>query len=131
MTVQVTTEEEYEGHEKEMSLGAFLAYTRSIKRQSLREIEDATGKKVSNAYLSQLEKGHIKKPSPNILYSLAKVYAISYETLMVKAGYIVESVVLSDNEKHGRVATFAEDNLTMKEEEELLKYLSFLRSQYK
>jgi transcriptional regulator with XRE-family HTH domain len=46
-----------------------------------------TGKAVSNAYLSQLEHGKIKRPSPNVLHSLAEVYAVPYEALMEKAGY--------------------------------------------
>jgi transcriptional regulator with XRE-family HTH domain len=80
-----------------------------------------------NAYLSQLEKGKIQKPSPNVLHSLAAVYAVPYETLMEKAGYLLPS----DGDKHGRrrrLAAFAIDDLTAEEEEELLKYLAFLRS---
>lgn len=111
-----------------MSLGEFLADIRRIKRQSLREVEDATGKDVSNAYLSQLEKGHIKKPSPNILYSLASVYSVPYETLMEKAGYIIQASEREDHEKHGAVATFANEPLTKEEEEEMLRYLAYIRS---
>jgi transcriptional regulator with XRE-family HTH domain len=43
-------------------LGALLADLRKAKGFSLREVEDATDKAVSNAYLSQLENGRIKKP---------------------------------------------------------------------
>jgi len=44
---------------------------------SLRQVEEATEKEVSNAYLSQLETGKIVKPSPNILHALARVYSTS------------------------------------------------------
>jgi transcriptional regulator with XRE-family HTH domain len=103
------------------SLGQYLADVRNAKRLSLRDVEEATDKAVSNAYLSQLENGHISKPHPNILHTLSEVYGVAYETLMEKAGYIVPS---------GKrpVATFAIDDLTPDEEEELLKYLAFLRS---
>lgn len=111
-----------------MSLGEFLADIRRVKRQSLREVEEATGKDVSNAYLSQLEKGHIKKPSPNILYSLASAYSVPYEILMEKAGYIVKASEREDHETHGRIATFANEALTKEEEEEMLRYLAFIRS---
>lgn len=107
-------------------LGPLLADLRRAKGLSLRQVEEATGKAVSNAYLSQLEKGRIKKPSPNVLHSLAEVYAVPYETLMEKAGYLVPS-----SEGRGptrRLAAFAIDDLTAEEEEELLKYLAFLRS---
>ncbi len=112
-----------------MSLGEFLADIRRIKNQSLREVEEATGKDISNAYLSQLEKGHIKKPSPNILYSLANVYSVPYETLMEKAGYITNSYESNNDQNH--TAIFANEKLTREEEEELLTYLAFIRSKAK
>ena len=107
-------------------LGALLADLRTAKGFSLREVEQATGNAVSNAYLSQLENGRIKKPSPNMLHSLAKVYAVPYEALMEKAGYLLPSEGGSGPRK--RLAAFAIDDLTAEEEEELLKYLAFLRS---
>ena len=57
-------------------LGALLADLRTAKGLSLREVEEASGKAVSNAYLSQLEHGKIRKPSPNVLHSLAEVYTV-------------------------------------------------------
>ena len=89
-------------------------------------MEAATGKAVSNAYLSQLENGKIKKPSPSVLHSLAEVYVVPYEALMEKAGYLLPSQDGSGKRK--RLAAFAIDDLTAEEEEELLKYLAFLRS---
>ena len=107
-------------------LGAVLADLRTAKGFSLREVEEATGKAVSNAYLSQLENGKISKPSPNMLHSLAEVYAVPYEALMEKAGYLLPSERGGRHRK--RLAAFAIDDLTVEEEEELLKYLAFLRS---
>jgi len=106
-------------------LGALLADLRTAKGLSLREVEEATGKAVSNAYLSQLEKGKIQKPSPTMLYSLAEVYAVPYEALMEKAGYLMPP---EGKGRRKRLAAFAIDDLTVEEEEELLKYLAFLRS---
>ena len=37
----------------ESSLGRYLAQVREIKKLTLREVEEATEKQVSNAYLSQ------------------------------------------------------------------------------
>jgi len=107
-------------------LGALLSDLRRAKGLSLREVEEAADKAVSNAYLSQLENGKIRKPSPNVLYSLAEVYAVPYDTLMEKAGYLLPIENGSGNRK--RLAAFAIDDLTAEEEEELLKYLAFLRS---
>ena len=107
-------------------LGVVLADLRRAKGLSLRQVEDATDHAVSNAYLSQLEKGKIRKPSPNVLHALAGVYAVPYEALMEKAGYLLPL------ERRGaprrRLAAFSIDDLTAEEEEELLKYLAFLRS---
>lgn len=107
-------------------LGALLADLRAAKGLSLREVEEATGKAVSNAYLSQLEHGKIKKPSPNVLHSLAEVYGVPYEALMERAGYLLPSEKAGGRRR--RLAAFAIDDLTAEEEEELLKYLAFLRS---
>ena len=108
-------------------LGEYLMHARLAKKMTLREVEQATAQMVSNAYLSQLENGHIKKPSPNILHSLAAVYGVPYDVLMEKAGYVIAKHERTDGMKHGRVATFADKNLTPEEEEELLKHLAFIR----
>jgi transcriptional regulator with XRE-family HTH domain len=107
-------------------LGALLADLRAAKGLSLREVEEATSKAVSNAYLSQLENGKIKKPSPNVLHSLAEVYVVPYEALMEKAGYLLPSK--AGRRRRTRLVAFAIDDLTAEEEEALLKYLAFLRS---
>lgn len=108
------------------ALGVLLADLRAAKALSLREVEEAAGHAVSNAYLSQLEKGKIRKPSPNVLHELAAVYGVPYETLMEKAGYLLPAI--NGGGRRRRLAAFAIDDLTAEEEEELLKYLAFLRS---
>ena len=107
-------------------LGALLSDLRTAKGLSLREVEEATGKAVSNAYVSQLENGKIQKPSPHVLHSLSGVYGVPYETLMERAGYLLPSEEAVGRRR--RLAAFAIDDLTAEEEEELLKYLAFLRS---
>lgn len=100
---------------------------RQAKGFSLREVELATENLVSGAYLSKLGNGKIKKPSPNVLHSLAEVYIVSYETLMEQAGYLLPAEGQGAG-KCRRLAAFAIDDLTAEEEEELLKSLAFLRS---
>jgi HTH-type transcriptional regulator, competence development regulator len=103
-------------------LGRFLADLRAAKRLTLRDVEEASEKAVSNAYLSQLENGHISSPHPSILHTLAVVYGVPYETLMEKAGYITPGAAPT-------VATFAiGEDLTNEEQEKLLEYLAFIRS---
>jgi transcriptional regulator with XRE-family HTH domain len=115
---------EFVGHPTE--LGALLSDLRTAKGLSLREVEVATKGAVSNAYLSQLENGKIRKPSPHVLHKLSEVYVVPYEALMQKAGYLHPGAGGSAGRR--RLAVFAIDDLTAEEEEELLKYLAFLRS---
>ncbi len=113
------------------ALGQYLWDIRNARRMTLRQVEEAC--EVSNAYLSQLETGKIKQPSPHILHELAEVYGVSYEVLMIKAGYIKgdDDEKKSSRTRKGRVATFADKELTDQEEDELLKYLAFLRMRNK
>jgi transcriptional regulator with XRE-family HTH domain len=110
------------------TLGQYLESIRKDRGMTLRQVEEGTDKEVSNAYLSQIEQNKIQKPSPNILHALSEIYAINYEKLMEMAGYIAPSKGRNDDQRHGRVATFAEHHLTSGEEVALLDYLKFLRS---
>lgn len=60
---------------------------------SLRKLADAAG--ISNPYLSQIERG-LRKPSAEILKSLARALSISAETLYEKAGLLDEVGVHRD-----------------------------------
>ena len=113
------------------TLGMYLASIRKDRRLSLRAVEEMTKKQVSNAYLSQIEHGHVKQPSPNTLNALAELYQISLEKLMVMAGYMTPTSKRKTSDRHGRVPTFAEHNLTPDEEAELMRYLEFIRNRKK
>ena len=110
------------------TLGQYLASIRHDRKMSLRQVEEVSNKEVSNAYLSQLETGKIVQPSPGILNTLSEIYKIDYVQLMELAGYLPQSATRDTKAKHGRVATFAEHNLTPEEEAELIEYLKFLRT---
>jgi len=106
---------------KNRSLGIYLLDLRQALKFTLRDVERISS--VSNAYICQLEHGKILKTSPDILYKLAKAYGITYEYLMEKVGYIKAG-------KSSRCGILPFD-LTKNEEEELLKYLAFLRYRQK
>lgn len=110
------------------TLGQYLASIRLDRKMSLRQVEEASNKEVSNAYLSQLENEKILQPSPNVLNTLADIYQIDYVQLMQLAGYLPATETRESTQRHGRVATFAEHNLTQEEEGELMNYLKFLRT---
>jgi transcriptional regulator with XRE-family HTH domain len=114
-----------------VTLGQYLSAIRSSRSLSLRQVEEATGREVSNAYLSQLENDKVKQPSPNILHALATLYAIDYIGLMERAGYLNSHDAKSATKRHGRAATFSEMDLSSEEETELLRFLKFIRSDKK
>lgn len=98
---------------------------------SLRDVEEATDKKISNAYLSQLENGKIIQPSPRILHALSQALKIDYEVLMKRAGYLLPTTKTTTRGEHVRAPKFSIDNLTAGEESQLLEYLTFLRTKKK
>ncbi|MBK9097501.1 MAG: helix-turn-helix transcriptional regulator [bacterium] len=111
-----------------MSFGTDIKNMRESKRLTLRDVERET--EISNAYLSQLESDKVKQPSPLMLYKLAQLYEVPYETLMEKVGYpIPKGNITIDKRSMSTQSRFG--NLTKKEEQELLEYLDFLRSKKK
>ncbi len=109
--------------------GSYFKALREAKSLTLREVEKQTG--ISNAYLSQLETGKVKQPSPFNLHKLAQLYDVPYETLMERVGYPVPQNVesLAAQElvaAHGRLGALTDD-----EELELLDYLKFIRNRRK
>ena len=105
-------------------LSHFLRTARERKGLTLRAVEQAT--EVSNAYLSQLESGKIKQPSPVVLHKLSQLYGVSYVGAMRFAGYPMPD----ENEREERAARlpgpFAD--LAEEEETELAEYLTFMRT---
>jgi len=108
-----------------MELGKYLKSLREANSFTLRKVEQETG--VSNALLSQIESGKVKKPSPIVLYKLAELYGVSYENLMERTGYPVPNKKTA-NIRNSNKVFHRLGNLTTEEEEALLEYLSFLRS---
>ena len=68
-------------------LGDYLKEQRQSAQLSLRQLSEVAG--ISNPYISQVERG-LKKPSAEILRSLAKALRISAESLYVRAGILQE-----------------------------------------
>lgn len=105
-------------------LGKYLKVLREEAGLSLRAVEEKSG--ISNAFLSQIESGKVKQPSPIALHKLSQVYGVSYESLMEVSGYPViphpERTSLPTGPLH-RLGP-----LTDNEEKSLADYLVFLRS---
>jgi transcriptional regulator with XRE-family HTH domain len=72
--------------DSEPVLGDILRRARQHQGLSLRQVEQRTG--VSNAHLSQIERGAIRRPDPAILMNLAELYGLNYELVAEWSGYL-------------------------------------------
>jgi transcriptional regulator with XRE-family HTH domain len=87
------------------ALGALLRSQRLAAELSLRELAERTS--VSNAYLSQLERGQ-HEPSLSVLRAIASALGVPLESLLARAGLLggheeqsmraTEAAILSDPE---------------------------------
>lgn len=66
-------------------VGSFIRQQRERSAISLRKLAERAG--ISNPYLSQIERG-LRKPSAEILKSIARALSISAETLFERAGLL-------------------------------------------
>jgi transcriptional regulator with XRE-family HTH domain len=70
------------------SFGSYMRRLRKSKGLTLKQVESQA--KVSNAYISQIERGLRNPPHPDILKRLAKAYDVPHRDLLVVAGYLEE-----------------------------------------
>ena len=113
---------------KKSGLGKYLSSIRADRGLTLREVQEKTGNEVSNAYLSQIERELVPKPSARVLGALAEVYKIDSVNLLELAGYVGKTRRQA-SARYGRSSAFAEHNLTPEEEEVMLDYLRWYRHQ--
>lgn len=107
------------------ALGEVIRTQRKLARLSLRELAALTD--LSNAYLSQLERG-LHQPSIRVLKSIADAFQLPTETMLEQAG------ILGDDEPSGRAtvdveaAVRADARLSDAQKEALLAvYRGFVR----
>lgn len=67
---------------KDIGAPSRLKARRQALGLTLRDVERITKFRVSNSYLSQLEKGKIKSPSLHIAAELSEVYDLPVDTLV-------------------------------------------------
>lgn len=100
-------------------VGSFIREQRERSSLSIRKLAELTG--VSNPYLSQIERG-IRKPSAEILRSIAGALSIRTETLYEKAG------LLDINETPDVIAAIESDEKLSSNQKQALReiYTSFI-----
>jgi len=73
-----------------MALADFIRKARKAKGISQRQLSMLSG--ISNSEISRIEAGSRKSTSPDVLKALADPLGVSYEELMVEAGYLSAQV---------------------------------------
>jgi len=109
-----------------LDVGSFIRQQRERANISLRKLADKAG--ISNPYLSQIERG-LRKPSAEILKSIARGLSIQAESLYQRAGLldegfdppsVIEAIEADDqlNQRQKRVLLDIYRTYVQEEEEE-------------
>ena len=99
------------------ALGDFIRSQRALAHRSLRQVAEAA--KISNAYLSQIERG-IYKPSAEVLRGIADALDISRDTLYRQAG-ILDPEDAPSERPSVEEAIRLDDRLNQEQKEALLR----------
>jgi transcriptional regulator with XRE-family HTH domain len=99
--------------EESHDIGGFIREQRTRSKMSLRRLAEKAG--ISNPYLSQIERG-LRKPSAEILKSLARGLSIQAESLYIQAGLLDDSSVPPTV----RAALEADESLSHRQKQVLL-----------
>ncbi|HEX2362972.1 MAG TPA: helix-turn-helix transcriptional regulator [Jiangellaceae bacterium] len=119
-------ESEWDPHLRE--LGEYIRLQRQMADLSLRRLAELTH--VSNAYLSQIERG-LHQPSLRVLHSIAQALNVSADTLLLQAGLIDSAgTAKSGTRTDTETAIMNDENLTDEERDALVRvYRSFRHTQ--
>ncbi len=106
-------------------LGEYIRLQRQMADLSLRGMADLT--KVSNAYLSQIERG-LHQPSLRVLQAIAEALNIPANSLLAAAGLVPQPPDGAERSRTGTEEAIRSDpDLTAEEREALLRiYRSFV-----
>lgn len=115
---------------EQRQLGRLLQHYRELQGLSVRRAAGMA--EISSTYLSQLEAGSVRDPSPRVLHRLAQTYKAPYSELMRGAGYVVPSEGRRSRPEVGtdpwEIALRTTSPLTNDEREALAEYLAWYRS---
>lgn len=98
-------------------LGRFIHTQRKLAKLSLRELASLTD--LSNAYLSQLERG-LHEPSMRVINSIARALDLSAETLLQQTGMLSSSETAVASAAPTEASILADETLTDDQKQALL-----------
>src|SRR5580700_4323675 len=103
------------------SLGDFIRGQRELANLSMRQLA-----KISNPYLSQVERG-LYKPSADVLKNIANALHMSAETMYAQAGLLDESPDRDESHHGVEHAVKMDPGLTVDQKEAIIRiYRSFV-----
>jgi len=105
------------GGETRKAVGDFIRLQRGLADLSLRQLSQLSD--VSNAYLSQVERG-LYMPSAQVLKNIAEALDLSAETLYQRAGLLDKSQGLAGGAADVEQAIRLDDALTAEQKEALM-----------
>lgn len=106
------------------SLGEFIRGQRELANLSMRQLAEIA--KISNPYLSQVERG-LYKPSAEVLKSIANALQISAETMYSQAGLLDDSTTRSNSHHGVEHAIKVDPRLSVDQKEAMMRiYRSFV-----
>ncbi|MGB8909571.1 MAG: helix-turn-helix transcriptional regulator [Candidatus Cybelea sp.] len=106
------------------SLGDFIRGQRELANLSMRQLAEIA--KISNPYLSQVERG-LYKPSADVLKSIANALHISAETMYAQAGLLDDSEGRDESHHGVEHAVKMDPSLTTDQKEAIIRiYRSFI-----
>ncbi len=106
------------------SLGDFIRGQRELANLSMRQLAEIA--KISNPYLSQVERG-LYKPSADVLKNIASALQISAETMYTQAGLLDDSQVRGESHHGVEHAVKLDPLLTVDQKEAIIRiYRSFV-----
>ena len=106
-------------------LAGELSRLRKLRGETLRAVEAKTG--VSNAYLSQIENGLVRRPRPHVLHKLAGFYGVPYEDLMTAAGYLAHTDEKRSTDPELAEIQLMSAGLSDRQKKELKRFIRFLQ----
>ena len=104
-------------HAQLEALGGFIRSQRKLANLSLRDLAART--RVSNPYLSQIERG-LHEPSVRVLKAIAEALNVSAETLLAQAGLLEDEPDANGGEPAAEHAIRADPDLTDEQKTALL-----------
>jgi transcriptional regulator with XRE-family HTH domain len=108
------------------ALGAFIKSQRELANLSMRQLAEIS--KISNPYLSQIERG-MYKPSADVLKNIASALRISAETMYAQAGLLDQKPAAEGTAPGVEEAIRLDARLTLDQKDTLIRiYRGFTES---